>query len=570
MRKFITLFFALIVYCFSVDGQVTGSVKLGLAGYQGDLHCRTDENIGLFQALDGAVGIGARFPFSKALGLRTEATYFRLNGDEGIFNDSGHAGRGWNFENNFFELSALLDYELFGKRRFDENGAFKRTLTPVIFGGIGAIFNNVEVDWKNSNLSAIPQDEDNSSGLKLAVPVGLGLKYYLRESLAIGTELGIRLPVSDYYDGVSLAASEDENDAYGFGGVKLWFGLGKKKDMDGDGVSDKKDLCPEVPGLVEFQGCPDRDNDGIIDKDDRCPDVAGLMDMKGCPDTDSDGIVDIDDKCPETAGEVAYQGCPDTDGDGVIDIDDKCPATPGETALQGCPDRDGDGIVDAEDICPDVAGNTMTQGCPDSDGDGVVDSKDDCPDVSGGKSTNGCPDADGDGIIDSKDRCPTVAATTSNGCPPAPPPPAPSPVCNCSTNNNGVFNIPVGKTPKKLSRLGTNPEFGNSHGLDAAGFYNKLKSRHANDARDRKFLDDIFVGLGYSGFQEATPYIFSEVTLPRGITGNLGYSAAHKTLYATIDPTLPRDLEAFRIQGVNGCVMHFMKTCGNHMFFCSR
>ena len=571
MRNLITLFIALFVYCLSMQGQVTGSVKLGVAGYQGDLHCRTDDDIGLFQALNGSFGVGARFPFSKNLGLRTEATYFQLRGDEQDFSDAGHVGRGWNFKNNFLELAAVLDYELFGKRRFDENGVFKRTLTPVIFGGVGAMFNNPEVDWNNSTQVNIPQDEDKSGGLKLAIPVGLGLKYYLRERFALGAELGLRMPVSDYYDGVSLTASEEENDAYAFGGLKAYFGLGKKKDRDGDGVSDKKDACPDVPGLVELEGCPDRDSDGITDKKDRCPDVAGPMDLKGCPDTDGDGLVDMDDKCPETPGGAALEGCPDTDGDGVIDMDDACPNTPGIVSMSGCPDSDGDGVVDAEDACPDVAGTTLTGGCPDSDGDGIVDSKDNCPSVAGTASTNGCPDKDGDGVIDSKDSCPNRAGTASNGCPPAPPAPrpAPQPVCNCSTNSNGIFNIPVGKSPKVLKKLGTNPEFGNSHALDATGFYNKLKARHANDARDREFLDEIFKGIGYPrGFSEASEYLFSSVTLPRGITGNLGYSAAHKTLYATIDPTLPRDLEAFRIQGRNGCTMHFMKTCGNHMFFC--
>ena len=120
-----------------------------------------------------------------------------------------------------------------------------------------------------------------------------------------------------------------------------------------------------------------------------------------------------------------------------------------------------------------------------------------------------------------------------------------------------------------MNRLGTNPEFGNSHSLDANGFYEKLKKAHATSKRDREFLDGVFRGMGYSGFADAQPYMFSSVTLPHGVTGNLGYSKAHKTLYATISPTLPRDLEAFRISAANGCNIHFMKTCGNHMFFCN-
>ena len=69
-------------------------------------------------------------------------------------------------------------------------------------------------------------------------------------------------------------------------------------DIDGDGISDKKDECPEVPGLKEFNGCPDTDEDGIIDKEDKCPEVPGLAEFKGCTDSDGDGVADPDDLCP--------------------------------------------------------------------------------------------------------------------------------------------------------------------------------------------------------------------------------------------------------------------------------
>ena len=43
-------------------------------------------------------------------------------------------------------------------------------------------------------------------------------------------------------------------------GLSYDFGVG---DRDKDGVNDKKDKCPDVPGLKEFEGCPDTDEDGI-------------------------------------------------------------------------------------------------------------------------------------------------------------------------------------------------------------------------------------------------------------------------------------------------------------------
>lgn len=59
----------------------------------------------------------------------------------------------------------------------------------------------------------------------------------------------------------------------------------EENDLDGDGVFDKDDGCPNEPGPKENKGCPwpDRDGDGIADKDDKCPDEPGPKEEQGCP-----------------------------------------------------------------------------------------------------------------------------------------------------------------------------------------------------------------------------------------------------------------------------------------------
>ncbi|MDR1593412.1 MAG: DUF5723 family protein [Prevotellaceae bacterium] len=167
--------------------------------------------------------------------------------------------------------------------------------------------------------------------------------------------------------------------------------LYEANDRDKDGVPDKKDRCPDVPGLKKYQGCPDTDGDGIPDDQDACPNEAGPAATNGCPDRDGDGIPDKDDRCPDQAGSKELQGCPDRDGDGIPDIDDECPDQPGPKATKGCPDKDGDGVPDKDDRCPDQAGPIALKGCPDRDGDGVPDIDDECPDQPGPASNKGCP-----------------------------------------------------------------------------------------------------------------------------------------------------------------------------------
>jgi uncharacterized protein YegP (UPF0339 family) len=143
--------------------------------------------------------------------------------------------------------------------------------------------------------------------------------------------------------------------------------------------------------------------------------------------------------------------------------------------------------------------------------------------------------------------------------------------CNCAANADPLFNIDPNAKPKSLWRLGSNPEFGNSHALSPEQFYQKLKTRAATNAVDKKFLDRIFKAMGYkNSFAAADASMFTAVELPKGTIGNIGYSKAHKTLLASLDVVNDKDLKAFHIQSANGCDLHFMKTCGNHMFVCNK
>jgi outer membrane protein OmpA-like peptidoglycan-associated protein len=184
---------------------------------------------------------------------------------------------------------------------------------------------------------------------------GLGFDFYINENVVINVQ--------------SLYKHAFESDQFSYtqhvAGVKILFG---GKDTDGDGIYDRKDDCPETPGLPEFNGCPDDDLDGIKNSEDDCPQTAGPAENNGCPDSDGDGILDKNDECPDEVGPAYNNGCPDpdSDGDGILDSKDECPNEPGVPEENGCPvkDRDNDGVPDDRDQCPDKAGTMANNGCP--------------------------------------------------------------------------------------------------------------------------------------------------------------------------------------------------------------
>ncbi len=198
---------------------------------------------------------------------------------------------------------------------------------------------------------------------------------------------------------------------------------GSQLDLDGDGVRNEDDNCPEVANADQA----DADEDGVGDACDNSPNDPN----PGQGDADSDGIGNISDNCPNDANSDQE----DEDDDGVGDVCDNCPgdANSEQTESNGngigdaCEgDFDGDGVDDESDNCL-VASNP---GQEDGDGDGVGDACDNCGNISNFNQDDGdgddvgdvcdnCPvddnadqaDDDGDGVGDVCDNCPADVNT---------------------------------------------------------------------------------------------------------------------------------------------------------------
>lgn len=257
-------------------------------------------------------------------------------------------------------------------------------------------FLNVGGGWSATELES-GEEFDRSF-----VSLGLGQRFAVGSNTLLRWELRADHTLND--DGLD---GRDLTTSYGLIGL-TWGVPNRAADADGDGVADRRDLCPGTPvgAHVDDRGCPlDGDGDGVLDGLDRCPDTpAGWpVDAAGCSlDGDGDGVADGADRCPDTpyGTQVDAEGCPlDSDADGVDDATDRCPDTPAgaRVDVQGCPlDGDDDGVFDGLDRCPDTPrfAHVDAQGCPlDGDGDGVFDGLDRCPESPAGELVNafGCP-----------------------------------------------------------------------------------------------------------------------------------------------------------------------------------
>jgi len=332
------------------------------------------------------------------------------------------------------ELRFLAEYDLLAASVLATTG-FKlrtqeRTFAGVTYGneipwgiGVKVLPQAIGLDdsgrwtWSLEAHGALPAGPANPFSSVALSPALLGASARYR----IGTDLTLAGGVEAPLDG-----------AVGVPLTRVLVGISyapRNHDMDGDGIPDDIDQCPELAedfdGFEDDDGCPDYDNDadGVPDAMDQCPnepeDLDDFEDDDGCPDPDNDrdGILDENDACPDVWGlpsqDPSKHGCPvlDRDSDGIPDDLDQCPDEPedkdGFQDEDGCPDldNDGDGIPDAQDQCPLIPGPaspaTKWHGCPvpDQDGDTFDDEHDKCPQEpetwNGVEDDDGCPDQGG-------------------------------------------------------------------------------------------------------------------------------------------------------------------------------
>lgn len=383
MRKITTLIALLATFAVAINAQTTtirpgdsekfanakhNGLELGLMGgamvYTGDAHC---EKFLLKNGLNLDGGVYLRNYWNDKLSTRLNFLVGQIRGKDSDYPSQAHGDRGFEFTTPIYDLSATMEFEPWGHKRYS-SGTFRRILSPYINAGIGLVSakpNTFYNETRNPNLTQqIGEDKANDKTMHLTIPFGAGIRYDLNKRLTLGAEGSFRLPFTDYLDGISKSANPDANDWYQTANLILGYRFNYKRDADKDGIADEDDACPLEPGNIRGKGCPDQDGDGVVDKLDNCPVEVGSAALNGCPDRDSDGIADRDDACPDYAGDAANGGCPDKDGDGIVDMKDDCPDVKGSSFFNGCPDTDGDGITDKLDACPTERGLKEDKGCP--------------------------------------------------------------------------------------------------------------------------------------------------------------------------------------------------------------
>lgn len=217
---------------FFVNAQINywqGGLFIGATGFSGDINPQATPDI---SDISLAFGISGKVDVAPKIGFKGSLNYVQLVGDDA--NYETRQARGFRFNTTIFELSGVAEWEPFGSNRYysDAGGnlVMDKIISPYIYAGIGVGFANLETDfsrYEGSNpviAQGILADRmQGSNQVAFLVPIGVGIKVDLSNTISVALDISGRLSFSDYLDGISESASPDADDTYLLGGINLLY-----------------------------------------------------------------------------------------------------------------------------------------------------------------------------------------------------------------------------------------------------------------------------------------------------------------------------------------------------------
>ncbi len=166
-------------------------LKAGIATYKGEMS-QYFPNFHHIDNIGNRVAIGAfyRGNFTKSISLRGNFMYARVDDNDQLSSTDISALRGHFFQTDILEISAQVEYNFLD---FRQNPKFPETWTPYLFLGIGGM-------KMSPRFNLLPTYNLYS----IVIPIGVGMKFALSETLNLGIEFGARKTFTDLIDDIGV------------------------------------------------------------------------------------------------------------------------------------------------------------------------------------------------------------------------------------------------------------------------------------------------------------------------------------------------------------------------------
>jgi hypothetical protein len=149
-----------------------------------------------------AVGGFIRYRLSERFAVKAFGGYTTVTGDDALSESTWQQQRNWTFESKIIEGSIQLEFNLLEDR--NKGRRFMNPMIPYVFVGVGGFYFEPKSDFNGTMQSLAPLQ---LSGVKyaqnaIAIPMGLGFRYYLSKKFQLGFEFGMRYTTTSYIDDI--------------------------------------------------------------------------------------------------------------------------------------------------------------------------------------------------------------------------------------------------------------------------------------------------------------------------------------------------------------------------------
>lgn len=184
-------------YAVRRERSVIGSVGLGTATYYGEL-----ANPGDYLDAKPAVNIGMQYFLNNRISIRSDLTWFQIEGDDAKADDKSRVERNLSFTSNNIELNAMASINLapHGHRYYQ-----RPRLNFYATAGVGMLYSNPQTEFQGKTYALQPLQTEGVkySKFNFVIPYGLGTRIMLNPFTNLVFEGIFRLTFTDYLDDAS-------------------------------------------------------------------------------------------------------------------------------------------------------------------------------------------------------------------------------------------------------------------------------------------------------------------------------------------------------------------------------
>jgi hypothetical protein len=215
-------------YKYEIGGGISSFI------YQGDL---APSRFGSYKTIRLGVSLFGNRILNQSFSFRLNLVFGNLKGDESkYYKPEYRKQRNFNFSTLLTEVAAILIWNPLGENYADKG------MSPYLLGGAGIGVLNIKRDWSNFNAAYFGEDSNIPELITLdaghslpqwtpVIPLGIGIRYVMSNTLALYAESSYRLAYTDYLDGFSRSVNPEKNDHYQITTIGTVYRIGKKNKL---------------------------------------------------------------------------------------------------------------------------------------------------------------------------------------------------------------------------------------------------------------------------------------------------------------------------------------------------